>query len=92
MTAPVKLDRRAVLKGIAGASLALPVLEAMGTEVSPQSPKRLCAIYTANGMSLPKPEHKIDEWSWFPRATSDGKFVFGKSPAPLAAYLSLIHI
>ena len=28
MTTPVKLDRRAVLKGIAGASLALPVLEA----------------------------------------------------------------
>ncbi|MFP6702737.1 MAG: DUF1552 domain-containing protein, partial [Planctomycetaceae bacterium] len=85
-TAPVKLDRRAVLKGIAGATLALPVLDAMGTEVSTQSPKRLCAIYTANGMSLPKPEHKIDEWSWFPRATADGKFVFGKSTEPLAAY------
>jgi hypothetical protein len=85
-TAPVKLDRRAVLKGIAGATLALPVLDAMGTEVSTQSPKRLCAIYTANGMSLPKLEHKIDEWSWFPRATADGKFVFGKSTEPLAAY------
>ncbi|HAB14321.1 MAG TPA: hypothetical protein DCE47_21765 [Planctomycetaceae bacterium] len=86
MTTPVKLDRRAVLKGIAGASLALPVLEAMGEEVSTRSPRRLCAIYTANGMSLPKPEHGIDDWSWFPRAKKDGKFVFGKSTEPLAAY------
>ena len=29
-----KLDRRAVLKGLAGVSLALPVLEAMGKEVA----------------------------------------------------------
>ncbi|GIT29600.1 MAG: hypothetical protein Ct9H300mP1_16460 [Planctomycetaceae bacterium] len=86
MTTPVKLDRRAVLKGIAGASLALPVLEAMGEEVSTRSPRRLCAIYTANGMSLPKPEHGIDDWSWFPRAKKDGQFVFGKSTEPLAAY------
>ncbi len=33
----------------------------------------------------PKPEHGIDEWSWFPRATdADGQFVFGKSTEPLA--------
>ncbi|GIS59119.1 MAG: hypothetical protein CM1200mP2_13440 [Planctomycetaceae bacterium] len=41
------------------------------------------AIYTANGMSLPKPEHGIDDWSLgFPRAKKDGQFVFGKSTEP----------
>ncbi len=86
MTNATKLDRRAVLKGVAGATLVLPVLDAMGEELSTQSPKRFCALYTANGMSLPKPQHKIDDWSWFPRASQDGRFVFGKSTEPLAAY------
>ena len=75
----LKLDRRAVLKGIAGASLALPVLDAMGKDVAEQTPRRFCALYTANGMSLPKSEHGIDEWSWFPSAEERGEFVFGKS-------------
>lgn len=80
-----KIDRRAVLKGIAGTALVLPALEAMGTE-NQSVPRRFCALYTANGMSLPKPEHGIDEWSWFPRAENDGAFVFGKSTEPLAPY------
>lgn len=82
----LQLDRRSVLKGIAGASLALPVLDAMGKEVSEQLPRRFCAIYTANGMSLPKTQHGIDEWSWFPRAEKDGQFVFGKSTEPLSPF------
>lgn len=86
MTSPVKLDRRAVLKGLAGTSLALPVLEAMGKEVVEQTPRRFCALYTANGMSLPKSEHGLDEWSWFPRAEEDGQFVFGKSTEPLSPF------
>ena len=53
MNVPAKLDRRAVLQGICGATLALPVLEAMGDEVAAQIPRRFCAAYTANGMSLP---------------------------------------
>jgi hypothetical protein len=81
-----ELDRRSVLKGIAGVSLALPVLDAMGDEVAQQSPRRFCALYTANGMSLPRSQHGIDEWSWFPRAEKDGRFVFGKSTEPLAAF------
>jgi hypothetical protein len=82
-----KLDRRAFLRGIGGATLALPVLDAMGAEVTNQIPARFCAIYTANGMSLPKEEHKIPEWSWFPTATDDkGAFVFGKSTMPLAPF------
>lgn len=82
----LKLDRRAVLRGMAGTALALPVLEAMGDEVIAQRPKRFCALYTANGMALPKPEHGIDEWSFFPTAEKDGRFIFGKSTEPLAKF------
>lgn len=86
MSTSLRMDRRAFLKGIGGAALALPVLEAMGAEVTAQIPRRFCAIYTANGMSLPKTENGIDEWSWFPTAESNGEFVFGKSTEPLAPF------
>lgn len=85
MASPPKLDRRSVLKGIAGATLALPVLEAMGKEVVEQTPRRFCALYTANGMSLPKSEHDIDDWHWFPSDTGR-EFEFGKSTEPLSAF------
>lgn len=75
-----------MLKGLAGVSLALPVLEAMGKEVAQQIPRRFCALYTANGMSLPRSQHQLDEWSWFPRKEKDGQFVFGKSTEPLAPF------
>ena len=81
-----KLNRRAVLKGIAGATLALPVLDAMGKEVAERTPRRFCALYTANGMSLPRPANGIDEWSWFPTVEKEGKFVFGKSTEPLGPF------
>jgi hypothetical protein len=55
----------------------------MGTEVTENSPRRFCALYTANGMSLPSAENGIDEWNWFPRADDSGKFVLGKSTEPL---------
>lgn len=84
MTTP-KLDRRAVLQGIAGTSLALPLLEVMGQEVTEQTPRRFCALYTANGMSLPNPQNEIDEWSWFP-ATEGPDFRFGKSTEPLMPF------
>jgi hypothetical protein len=85
MLSTSKLTRRSVLKGIAGASLVLPVLEAMGQEVTSQTPRRFCALYTANGMSLPKAEHGINDWSWFP--TSTGRdFTFGKSTEPLSPF------
>jgi hypothetical protein len=86
VAAPAKLDRRTVLKGIAGVSLALPVLDAMGEEIAERPPRRFCALYTANGMSLPRPQHGIDEWSWFPRQEKDGQFVFGKSTEPLSPF------
>ena len=93
MSQSFQLDRRAFLKGAAGATLALPVLEAMGREVAEATPRRFCALYTANGMSLPHAKHCIDEWSWFPRAEKDGQFVFGKSTeafAPFRKHLSFM--
>lgn len=80
-----KLDRRAVLQGLAGTCLALPVLDAMGAEVSEMIPRRFCALYTANGMSLPKAENGISEWTWFPQ--QEGReFEFGKSTEPLRPF------
>ena len=80
-----KLDRRTVLQGLAGVTVSLPVLEAMGEDVVEDAPRRFCAIYTANGMSLPKTEHEISEWSWFP--TIEGReFEFGNSTQPFKPY------
>ena len=86
MRRALKIDRRAFIRGMGGMALALPVLEAMGAEVTEQTPRRFCAIYTANGMSLPREENRLDEWSWFPRAEKDGEFVFGKSTEPLSPF------
>lgn len=55
MTSSVQLDRRAVLKGLAVVTLGLPLLEVMGKEVAAKTPQRFCAMYTANGVSLPNP-------------------------------------
>ena len=85
MTSSIQLDRRAVLKGLAGVTLALPLLEAMGKEVAAKTPRRFCAMYTANGMSLPNPKHGIDDWSWFPK-TEGRAFEFGKSAEPLRPF------
>ncbi len=86
MTPSLQLDRRAFLRGVGGVALALPVLDVMGAEVTSEIPRRFCAIYTANGMSLPREEHDLAEWSWFPRAGQNGEFVFGKSTEPLAPF------
>ena len=81
------LDRRAFLTGMGGVALALPVLDAMGAEVTQQDPRRFCALYTANGMSLPRAENALEEWHWFPTAkTPEGEFVFGKSTQPLSPF------
>lgn len=85
MAAPIQLDRRAVLQGLAGVTLALPVLEAMGKEVTEKTPRRFCAMYTANGMSLPNPKHGISDWNWFPLTEGKG-FEFGKSTEPLRPF------
>ncbi len=83
------LNRRAVLQGLAGVTLSLPLLEAMGKDVAQTVPRRFCAMYTANGMSLPNPKHGIDDWSWFPK--TDGRdFQFGKSTEPFSPFRSQI--
>lgn len=66
-------------------TLALPVLEAMGKGVAEKIPRRFCAMYTANGMSLPNPENGISEWSWFPQVEGR-EFQFGKSTEPLKGF------
>ncbi len=86
MITSYSIDRRAFLKGLGGAALALPVLDAMGAKVTEKAPRRFCAIYTANGMSLPKSDHGLDDWSWFPTAEKGGRFVFGKSTEPFSTY------
>src|SRR4051812_45482010 len=86
MSRTLHMDRRAFLKGIGNVALALPVLDAMGAEVTNQIPRRFCALYTANGMSLPKTEHGLDDWSWFPKAEANGQFVFGQSTQPLEPF------
>jgi len=87
MSTSTRLDRRAFITGMGGVALALPVLDAMGAEITEQAPRRFCAIYTANGMSLPRAEHLIEEWHWFPTAkTAEGEFVFGKSTEPLQPF------
>ncbi len=86
MGASVSIDRRAFLQGAGGIALALPVLDAMGAAVTDEVPRRFCALYTANGMSLPREENGIDEWSWFPSGECDGEFVFGKSTEPLSSF------
>ncbi|HEU0119547.1 MAG TPA: DUF1552 domain-containing protein [Bryobacteraceae bacterium] len=86
MRASRQIDRRAFLRGAGGVTLALPVLDAMGATVTERAPRRFCAIYTANGMSLPKEEHGIADWHWFPTAEKNGEFVFGKSTEPLSPF------
>jgi len=82
----IQIDRRAFLRGLGGASLALPALDAMGAEVTNNPPRRFCAIYTANGMSLPRVDHGIDDWSFFPTAKKGDEFVFGNSTEPLSPF------
>ena len=88
MNSAIRLDRRAFLRGLGGVTLALPALDAMGAGVTEKTPRRFCAMYTANGMSLPRKEHGIGEWSWFPSVGKDREFVFGKSTEPLSPFHS----
>ena len=44
----------------------------------------------ANGMALPKAEHEINEWSFFP-ATTGSDFEFGKSTEPLAWFFAEVN-
>jgi hypothetical protein len=87
-TSPTPFSRRAVIKGIAGITVALPFLEAFGVEAeNAVLPRRFCALYTADGMSLPNPKNGISEWNWFPHAPGPD-FNFNKSTEPLNPFRS----
>lgn len=63
-----RLDRRTFLRGTAGVSLSLPLLECMATETaSVASPKRMCAIYFPYGAMTPKVNSDDAKWGWMPR-------------------------
>lgn len=62
------LKRRTFLRGAAGISLGLPMLECMAAE-SPkrEKPPRFVGVFFANGVSLPPTKHADHEkWHWFP--------------------------
>jgi hypothetical protein len=86
MSSSFNLDRRAFLRGIGGVGLALPVLDVMGAEITDKAPRRFCAIYTANGMSLPRAENNISEWSFFPALEDKNGFIFGQSTQPFVPF------
>ncbi|HEX4922994.1 MAG TPA: DUF1552 domain-containing protein, partial [Bdellovibrionales bacterium] len=73
------LNRRRFLQGLAGSTLALPLLEANAQTVFP---KRLVIVYTPNGFNIP---------SWLP---TGGETTFQLSPilSPLAPYRSKLLI
>ena len=75
MTSSRPIDRRAFLQASADGRWPCRCSTPWGRRSTEQIPRRFCALYTANGMSLPRPEHGIDEWSWFPTAEKDGQFV-----------------
>ncbi len=77
------LDRRTLLRG-AGVALALPWLEAMSLAApTANKPQRFCALFFANGVSLPDEKHAaFQDWHWFPHAAGDN-YRLTKSLEPL---------
>lgn len=77
------LDRRTLLRG-AGVALALPWLEAMSHAApAAKKPQRFCALFFANGVSLPEEKHAaFQDWHWFPHETGDN-YRLTKSLEPL---------
>ena len=87
------INRRSFLKTSLGVGLALPCLEVMGAKLfeAQKVAPRFCALYTANGMSIPLAKHHIDEWSWLPQTTGRN-YPMGKSLEPLASFRDDITI
>ena len=80
------LDRRTFLRGT-GLALALPWLDAMASETPTANakPKRFCAFFFGNGVSLTKPTDPTSDWNWFPR-TEGADYQFTKSLETLAGH------
>ena len=70
-TKPWQLDRRTFLRGV-GVVCALPYLECMTQSARAATPaaappKRMCFLYTPNGVGLPPVESEFHkDWNWFP--------------------------
>lgn len=74
-----RLNRRQVLTGLGGVTLALPLLRSLRAEADePKPPKRLVLMYTPNGV-IP------DGW-WPTNVTSETEFDLGAIHQPLAPY------
>lgn len=82
-----RLARRTVLRG-AGLALALPWMEAMApaAPAAAKPPKRFCAFFFGNGVSLPSPRSAgHEDWHWFPH-TDGADYKFTKSLETLAPH------
>lgn len=64
-----QLDRRTFLRGAAGTSLALPLLECMGAgaTAAESRPKRMCAVYFPYGAMTPGKDPAQAKWGWMPQ-------------------------
>ena len=79
------LNRRTFLRGT-GLALALPWLEAMASAApSTPKPKRFCAFFFGNGVSLTKPTDPTSDWNWFPR-TEGADYKFTRSLETLSEH------
>lgn len=73
------LDRRTFLRGTAGVSLSLPLLDCMGAEANVfNRPKRLCAVYFPYGAMTPRGDSPDNEWGWMPQGEGSD-YQFNKS-------------
>ncbi len=80
-----QLDRRTFLRGT-GVALALPWLEAMASAApAVEKPKRFCAFFFGNGVSLTKPTDPTSDWNWFPR-TEGADYQFTRSLETLSEH------
>jgi hypothetical protein len=79
------LDRRTFLRGT-GLAISLPWLEAMAIPADHAAkPKRFCAFFFGNGVSLTKPTDPTSDWNWFPR-TEGSDYKFTRSLETLSAH------
>ena len=88
-----KLDRRTFLRGTAGVSLSLPMLECMAAgDASLARPKRMCAVYFPYGAMTPKGNSDDAQWGWMPQG-EDANYQFNrslKSLEPLREQLTFV--
>jgi len=92
---PWQLDRRTFLRGV-GVACALPYLECMtqsahaATSAAP--PKRMCFLYTPNGVGLPPAESEFHkDWNWFPHGEGRN-YKFTKTLASLEPHRDRLSI